>query len=311
MKFNSLFRLIKSFSHIDNHICLFVLANSQQVSDFPRSVWSLSVLFLTINRYRIINGKPGYSICTANILIGLTWTQSILICTFWSLLSPSGPWYDLHRHSKVAAVILENVLTLVVTIPVPTVLILLLMTSYRARQHLARFAEEEKTRARFAEEEETRARFAEGEETRARFAEGEETRARFAEAGETRARFAEEEKTRARFAEEEETRARFAEEEKSRARFAEEEETRARFAEEEETRPLLTSPQMEGDLKLLHAFGRRGRRRKCCSGGVRQYFTRRRRRIGGWNPFFPTSRKFKISSETLFCFLWPARFACK
>ena len=99
------------------------------------------------------------------------------------------------------------------------------MTSYRARQHLARFAEEEKTRARFAEE----------EETRARFAEGEETRARFAEAGETRARFAEEEKTR--------------------AKFAEDEETRARFAEDEETRPLLTSPQMEGDLKLLHAFG--------------------------------------------------------
>ena len=152
---------------------------------FSRSVWSLSVLFLTINRYRIINGKPGYSIFTANILIGLTWTQSILICTFWTLLSPSGPWYDLHKHSKVAGIILENVLTLVVTIPVPIVLILLLMTSYRARQHLARFAEEGETRAKFAEEEETR----------------------------------------------------------------------AKFAEEEETRPLLTSPQMEGDLKLLYAFG--------------------------------------------------------
>ena len=106
----------------------------------PRSVWSLTVLIMMINRYRIISGKPGFSIRTTYVAVILIWTESIAHSTLWYLTRQEGaPWKKLN--SEITGVILRNILVLVFALPFPIVITLLVMIFLTARKNLSRIAD--------------------------------------------------------------------------------------------------------------------------------------------------------------------------
>ena len=110
----------------------------------PRSVWSLTVLIMMINRYRIISGKPGFSIRTTYVAVILIWTESVAHSTLWYLTRQEGaPWKKLN--SEITGVILRNILVLVFALPFPIVITLLVMIFLSARKNLSRIADIENT----------------------------------------------------------------------------------------------------------------------------------------------------------------------
>ena len=110
----------------------------------PRSVWSLTVLSMMINRYRIISGKPGFSIRTTYVAVILIWTESVAHSTLWYLTRQEGaPWKKLN--SEITGVILRNILVLVFALPFPIVITLLVMISRTARKNLSKIADIENT----------------------------------------------------------------------------------------------------------------------------------------------------------------------
>ena len=112
----------------------------------PRSVWSLTVLSMMINRYRIISGKPGFSIRTTYVAVILIWIECTSQSLLWYLVRQGGsPWKKLN--SEITGVILRNILVLAFALPLPILIILLVMISCTARKHLSRLADIENTQS--------------------------------------------------------------------------------------------------------------------------------------------------------------------
>ena len=103
------------------------------------------MLCLTINRYKIINGQPEYPICTTYSWIVVIWAQSIILASIWYLISPGAPWHYLLKNDTIPGIFLENVMILINVLPVPLVLILMLLTAFKARQHLSTMVSDEGT----------------------------------------------------------------------------------------------------------------------------------------------------------------------
>ena len=61
----------------------------------------------------------------------------------WYYVSPVPRWHHLVQNSTITGVILENSLVLLAAAPVPLVLILMILTALKARQHLSTIASDE------------------------------------------------------------------------------------------------------------------------------------------------------------------------
>ena len=109
------------------------------VEGILRQVWSLTVVCLMINRYKLILGKPGFTVRTTYVVILFTWIASILQTVYWSLRAPGGSLNYLR--SCVAGVVFDNVMLLNYALPLPVVVTLLVLILLKARQHLARIKE--------------------------------------------------------------------------------------------------------------------------------------------------------------------------
>ena len=110
----------------------------------PRSVWSLTVLSMMINRYRIISGKPGFSIRTTYVAVILIWTESAAQVVLWYFLKQRDvPW----NISDITELVLRNTIVVSFALPFPILIILLMMISCTARKHLSRIADIENTQS--------------------------------------------------------------------------------------------------------------------------------------------------------------------
>ena len=110
----------------------------------PRSVWSLTVLSMMINRYRIISGKPGFSIRTTYVAVILIWTESVAQAVLWYLITPGAPWNRADT-DIIVGVTLRNLLVLVFALPLPIIIVLMVVISVKARKLLRRIASQENT----------------------------------------------------------------------------------------------------------------------------------------------------------------------
>ena len=109
----------------------------------PRSVWSLTVLSMMINRYRIISGKPGFSIRTTYVAVILIWTESAAQAVLWYTKQRDVPW----NISDITELVLRNTIVVSFALPFPILIILLMMISCTARKHLSRIADIENTQS--------------------------------------------------------------------------------------------------------------------------------------------------------------------
>ena len=99
-------------------------------------MWSLTILSLTINRYRIIKGRAEFSVYKTRLLITVIWAISFFMGYVCYLHSSGAPWHYMLTHPTTIGIILENSLCVFSSFPVPIVLILLILTAYRARTYL-------------------------------------------------------------------------------------------------------------------------------------------------------------------------------
>ena len=100
-----------------------------------------TVLFLMLNRYRLVRGKPEFSICAAHTVLVALWLNSSLQAVLWHCLTPGAALSYLN--TRIAGVILNNLLELSLALPLPIVVVLLFLIARKARQHIARIAEEQ------------------------------------------------------------------------------------------------------------------------------------------------------------------------
>ena len=100
-----------------------------------------TVLCLMINRYSIVRGKRGITICTTYLTILILWLNCSLQAFLWHSLSPGGPLYSLN--TQITGVILNNVLVLALALPLPVVVVLLILIGRKARQHISRLSDEQ------------------------------------------------------------------------------------------------------------------------------------------------------------------------
>ena len=103
---------------------------------FHRSVWSLTILSLTINRYRIIKGQAEFSVYKTRLLLTVIWVLSIFMGYVCYLISPGAPWHYMLKTPTAIGIFLQNALCVFSSFPVPIVLLLLILTAYRARNYL-------------------------------------------------------------------------------------------------------------------------------------------------------------------------------
>ena len=98
-----------------------------------------TVLCLMINRYKLIRGKPEFSIFTTYSTISFLWFNSALQAILWHCLSPGGSLN--HLNTQISGVILNNLLTLAMALPLPVVMVLLVLIAVTARKHISRIVE--------------------------------------------------------------------------------------------------------------------------------------------------------------------------
>ena len=99
-------------------------------------MWSLTILSLTINRYRIIQGRAEFSVYKTGVLLTVIWALSIFMGYVCFLISPGAPWDYMLKSRNAIGMFLENSLCIFIIFPLPIVLILLILTAYRARNYL-------------------------------------------------------------------------------------------------------------------------------------------------------------------------------
>ena len=124
------------------------LTHVASVVQILRQVWSLTFLFLMINRYKLIQGKPGLTTTTTYVAIAVAWCVGIVQATYWSLRVHGGRLNYLS--STAVGVVFDNVMLLNQAVPLPIVVTLLVLTLRRAKIHLARIADAEDIAAQTA-----------------------------------------------------------------------------------------------------------------------------------------------------------------
>ena len=132
----------------DDSISWFEALTVVSVVQILRQVWSLTFLFLMINRYNLVQGKPGLTTTTTYVAIAIAWCVGIVQATYWSLRVHGGRLNYLS--STVVGVVFDNVMLLNQVVPLPIVVTLLVLTLRRAKIHLARIADAEDIAAQTA-----------------------------------------------------------------------------------------------------------------------------------------------------------------
>ena len=113
-----------------------------------RQVWSLTFLFLMINRFKLIQGTPGLTTTTTYIAIAVAWSVGTVQAGYWSLRAPGRGLY--HLSFTTLGVVLDNVILLNQVVPLPIVVTLLVLTLRRAKIHLAQIADDRDSAAQTA-----------------------------------------------------------------------------------------------------------------------------------------------------------------
>ena len=72
----------------------------------------------------------------------MLWLYSIVLGTFWYLLSSRSSWFFLNENiATTAGLVVGNLMVFLFALPVPIVLVLLMLTAFKARRLLARIAD--------------------------------------------------------------------------------------------------------------------------------------------------------------------------
>ena len=128
-------------------VCIMMFIPSDQVSwsiylyfapavAILRQVWSLSIVFLMINRYKLVQGKPTFTIFSTHVAISFAWFVGILQGTYWTLRAPDARLAYLS--SSPVGVVFDNIMLLNQAVPLPIVVTLLVLIVCKARQHLTK-----------------------------------------------------------------------------------------------------------------------------------------------------------------------------